>query len=207
MTEYSNGVNDVNDDIYIGATTTPLFRRMTEYSNGVIYKIVNDINDDIYIGATTTPLSRRMASHRGSLKVDKKTSRLYKLMRELGKEHFRIVLVEEYPCQNKQQLIQREEYWRTELQPTLNSYCCYTGLTMQEYLKIYNNKPENKTRKNELMRERYQRPDVKKYHKNYYLCKKTAKITSFKDTEEHSKPEKEEIINMSIPPIDKRRTS
>jgi group I intron endonuclease len=173
---------------------------MTEYSKGVIYRIVNDINDDFYIGSTTTTLSRRMASHRGSLKVEKKTSRLYRMMRELGQEHFRIVLVEEYPCQNKQQLIQREEYWRTELRPTLNSYCCYTGLTMQEYLKIYNNKPENRARKNELMRERYQRPDVKEYHKNYYLCKKTASIASFEEIKEHSEPENENIIEVSIPP-------
>lgn len=173
---------------------------MTEYQKGVIYRIVNDINDDFYIGSTTTTLSRRMASHRSSLKVAMKTSKLYRMMREIGETHFRIVLVEEYPCHNKQQLIQREEYWRTELRPTLNSYCCYTGLTMQEYLKIYNNKPENRARKNELMRERYQRPDVKEYHKNYYLFKKTAWNQINNDIKVIPEAENENIIEVSMPP-------
>jgi len=75
-----------------------------DYQNGKIYKIVNDVNDMIYVGSTTTTLSRRLSCH----KVNKGTSRFYTELRAIGKEHFRIILIELFPCTCKSELEARE---------------------------------------------------------------------------------------------------
>jgi group I intron endonuclease len=80
---------------------------MPDYQNGKIYKIVNDVNDAIYIGSTSLELSTRMAGHRENAKT--KTTQFYTAMREIGVEHFRIILIKPSPCSSKAEL-EAEEY-------------------------------------------------------------------------------------------------
>jgi len=56
-----------------------------------VYMLKNTVNGKIYIGATIKPLKTRMNEHRHSAK--KKTSRLYKCMREEGIDKFKISLL------------------------------------------------------------------------------------------------------------------
>ena len=79
------------------------------YKNGIIYKIVNNIDDKIYIGSTTTKLCYRMAVHRCNMRNNYNAT-LYQHMRKIGIHNFTIVLIEDYPCQNKMQLLRRERY-------------------------------------------------------------------------------------------------
>ena len=74
------------------------------YQNGKIYKIVNDINDMIYIGSTTQTLSQRLSQHRRS----HNTNRFHTAMKTNGAEHFRIILVELFPCTCTAELEARE---------------------------------------------------------------------------------------------------
>jgi group I intron endonuclease len=78
----------------------------TNYQNGQVYKIVNSVNDRIYVGSTTQMLCKRMALHRNSAKSQ--TSNIYTAMREIGVEHFKILLIENFPCQSKAELEARE---------------------------------------------------------------------------------------------------
>src|ERR1700719_1319123 len=100
---------------------------MPDYQNGKVYKIVNDTDDEIYVGSTCNTLAKRFGDHKYDAKY-KPNIKIYQKMNRIGKEHFRIILIEEYPCNNKIQLISREEYWRNELNSTLNMRCCGTGL-------------------------------------------------------------------------------
>ena len=50
-----------------------------------------------------------MAVHRCKMN-NYNNATLYKHMRKLGIEHFTIVLIEEYSCNNKEQLLRRERY-------------------------------------------------------------------------------------------------
>jgi group I intron endonuclease len=77
-----------------------------DYKSGKIYCIRNDINEEIYVGSTTQSLSQRMAKHRFDSK--KRTHKVYKLMNTIGIEHFYIELIEEHPCDSKEQLTKRE---------------------------------------------------------------------------------------------------
>ena len=104
-----------------------------QYLNGKIYKIWNIINGDVYVGSTCSLLCKRMAKHRDALTVEKLQNRaLYKLMLELGKDKFHIELVEDYPCENKEQLRKREGFYIRQM-GTLNMVI--EDRTRQEYIK------------------------------------------------------------------------
>ena len=91
-----------------------------DYQHGKIYKVLNNVDDDCYVGSTTQPLSKRMASHRKCMNCVAKRDRiLYTKMRDLGVGNFYIELIEEYPCDNVEQLRKREGYFIREL-GTLN---------------------------------------------------------------------------------------
>ena len=82
---------------------------MSIYENGKIYKIVNTINDNIYVGSTVRKLSQRMGDHRSNIKKEEKQSKFYIHMRDVGLEHFKILLIKNCVCCSKQEL-EREEF-------------------------------------------------------------------------------------------------
>ena len=148
-------------------------RNTKDYSQGKIYCIRNSINDDIYIGSTCQSLSRRMSQHRSNLKHGNIGGvKLYKKMNELGREHFYIELLEEYPCENVIQLTKREGELIREHQSTLNSII--NGRTKKEYYEENKQKfkeyyEQNRDKKLEQVRKHYeQNKDAKlKYAKHY----------------------------------------
>lgn len=75
---------------------------MSKYQKGKIYKLVNDeMPDKIYFGSTTQDLKLRLQGHKS--KSNKTTS---KILFEKG--NVKIILVEEYPCENRKQLEKKE---------------------------------------------------------------------------------------------------
>ena len=83
-----------------------------DYKNGKIYKIVSDLTDKIYIGSTTQPLCKRHSIHRNNYKrfVNGKVGNIssFELVK-LGKTD--IILIEDFPCERKDQLHARERYY------------------------------------------------------------------------------------------------
>ena len=73
---------------------------MVNYGNGKIYKITG--SNLIYYGSTTQPLNKRKEQH-------KKKECSSKIIIEKG--DWEIVLVENYSCENKEQLFSRERWW------------------------------------------------------------------------------------------------
>ena len=84
---------------------------MPNYQSGKIYKIINYENDDIYIGSTCEKLSSRMSKHRCSLKhyLDGKYNYVSSF-KVLEKPSATIVLIENFPCNNKEELTAREAF-------------------------------------------------------------------------------------------------
>ena len=117
-----------------------------KYQDGKIYKILNTENDDVYIGSTTQKLSKRMTNHRTQAK-NGKNHLLYQQMREIGDDKFYIELIEDYPCENLEQLNKREGEYIREM-ATLNEKVA--GRTKQEYV------DEHRDIKNQKAREHYQ---------------------------------------------------
>jgi hypothetical protein len=91
---------------------------MVNYSNSKIYKIVPTNGDDIcYIGSTTKQyLSQRMDAHRSVFKQWQKNNKAEKtssveLFDKYGLENCKIVLIENFPCNSKDELEKREGEW------------------------------------------------------------------------------------------------
>lgn len=81
---------------------------MPDYSKAKIYRVY--CGDDEYIGSTTRPLSERMNDHRKEYKRNKHTKNCATktLFDKHGVENCKIELIEDYPCERKEQLERRE---------------------------------------------------------------------------------------------------
>ena len=101
-----------------------------KYHNSKIYSIRNTLNNEIYIGSTTRSLCKRMVKHRCDAKQRPHISPFYTYMNENGIENFYIELVEEYKCENIEQLRKREGEITREI-GTLNQRI--EGKTQTEY--------------------------------------------------------------------------
>lgn len=80
---------------------------MPDYSKSKIYRIYCE--NEEYIGSTIRPLSERMNGHRVSYK--NKTHALCSckiLFDKYGAENCRIELIEQYPCNTREELYKRE---------------------------------------------------------------------------------------------------
>ncbi len=77
------------------------------YSNGVIYKLYK--NDDFYVGSSND-IYRRLKQHfTGNSSFSKRYG-----------TPFEYKIIELFPCNNRDELREREQYWIGELKPTLN---------------------------------------------------------------------------------------
>jgi hypothetical protein len=92
---------------------------MNRYHNGKIYKLVNTVDDSIYVGSTSMPLSKRLSGHKRDARKNTE-QRVYKELNKVGWSNVRIVLIEAYHCENKNELIAREQHHIDLLKPELN---------------------------------------------------------------------------------------
>lgn len=76
---------------------------MPNYKNGKIYAIRSYQTDEIYIGSTIQALKERLRCHKKDLKRKTCSSKLI-----LQYEDAYIELIEECPCDNKEQLLRKE---------------------------------------------------------------------------------------------------
>ena len=81
---------------------------MNKYQNGKIYKIVCNIKNDVYIGSTIQTLKERLYGHKSNRK--KCSSGII-----IDRGDYKIVLIEEYACDNITQLKKREGYWQSQI--------------------------------------------------------------------------------------------
>ena len=103
-----------------------------DYKNGKIYCLRTHQSDEIYIGSTCSPLYKRLYEHKNNynnwLNGKYKYYTSYELLKKYNDVY--IDLLEEYPCENKNQLRKREG----ELQREMN--CVnknIAGRTCKEY--------------------------------------------------------------------------
>lgn len=82
---------------------------MPDYSEGKIYSIRTHQTDEIYYGSTTQPLSYRFNDHKSNYKRYLKYETNYVSSFEVLKYNDAYIeLVENYPCENREQLSKRE---------------------------------------------------------------------------------------------------
>ena len=74
---------------------------MVNYQDGKIYKLVG--GGLTYIGSTTQKLSRRKSQH--------KAQKNYSSRQLIDYDDFDIILIENFPCKTKEELLARERYY------------------------------------------------------------------------------------------------
>jgi hypothetical protein len=86
---------------------------MIDYSKGKIYKIVCNITGLIYIGSTCEPtLARRLTGHIKNYKRWKREEENFvSCFKILENNNYDIILIEDYPCERKDQLHARERHY------------------------------------------------------------------------------------------------
>jgi len=116
-----------------------------KYDNAVMYEIINDTDGKIYIGSTLLTLPERFQRHYYLYTMGH--CPLHRHMIQIGISHFKINLIEKYPCRNKIEKNMREEYWRERYEKEgkhlLNKNKAYTGMTMKQYQKKYRKEHPN----------------------------------------------------------------
>jgi hypothetical protein len=95
------------------------------YALGKVYKIIDNTNDQCYVGSTCEPiLARRLAGHVRDYKCYLNGKRNYVSSFEILKNgNYDIILVENFPCGNKDELHARERHWTNEI-PCINKIKC-----------------------------------------------------------------------------------
>ena len=124
---------------------------MVNYGNGKVYKIVSNQTDKVYVGSTTKKyLSQRMDGHRCHHKMWKDGKRKHKVTSfdVLQFEDAYIVLIENFPCNSKDELSARERYWIDSTENCVNKY--KPGRTRTEHYQ------DNKCKINNKVREYYE---------------------------------------------------
>lgn len=93
---------------------------LNKFNYSKIYKISNDINDDIYIGSTTNKLNFVWCLIKYECKNELKPRKLIQYIKNIGFEHFKIELIENYNCNNHEELLLKQRYYNDLLNPILN---------------------------------------------------------------------------------------
>ena len=162
---------------------------MIDYRNGKIYKLISTETDNVYVGSTSLNyLCKRLVSHRSDYKRWLAKKRNYVSSYEILKyEDCKIILIEDFPCDSKDQLTSREQYWIDNTANTVNKQKAWTGLTKKEYqqqpkIKAHRNQ-YRKQPKNKAMKKQYSQTKIK------CICGSTCSIN---DYSRHIKSQKHE---------------
>ena len=147
---------------------------MVNYQQAKIYKLVNDTNNDVYYGSTCRRLTQRLSDHKRD--IERGSSITSRKIFEGG--NVSIMLVEAYPCNNKDELNARERFY-------IDNHHCVNknipGRTHQEYreanreqIKQYNQQ-YHKIKKDHCKKYREaNKEQLKQYHKQWYEANKES---------------------------------
>ena len=172
---------------------------MPDYAKTQIYKIVSKDSNitNFYIGSTTN-WTKRKQNHKKCCNNENDKNynlQIYQIIRQNGDfENFDMILIEDYPCENKREAEKREQYWKELLKPDMNMINPFTNKfnkkenTVEYYKEYYQNellknKNYNKAKyqKNIERHKEY----FKEYNKKRYTCEYCNKELSLKHKSTH----------------------
>jgi len=88
-----------------------------KYQDGKIYKIIDNTNGNVYYGSTMKTLNKRLSDHKYDYKRREKENNTRTSSKIICNGDFTMELVEDYPCESRKELEEREAYY-------INNYEC-----------------------------------------------------------------------------------
>ena len=155
-----------------------------KYTDGKIYKIISSQTDQLYIGSTIQPLSKRLYEHRRHFQNHKEGSYHYVSSFDMiAYDDHAIILIENYSCKTKEQLLAREQFWIDEFRQNLskkqkNALTDYKAYSKQ----YYNDHREDLIRKESI---RNQKPEIKEKRKQKVYCEYCDVSIGYPDVADH----------------------
>ena len=177
---------------------------MPDYSKGKIYCLRSHQTDDVYIGSTVESLSRRKAKHKNQYKSFLNEKYHYITAFEIVKyDDCYIELIENYPCENKEQLTKKEgEYIRN--MKCVNKFIA--GRTQKEYRK--DNKEKIKEKAKEYHEENKEK--IKKYReeklKEKIICECGCKVQKLQLAKHKRTKKHEDFLKNGVKQINNQIT-
>lgn len=171
------------------------FSDRADYSKAFIYRI-NNTNDekDEYVGGTAQTKELRMKGHHWDIFKRQITSKFAKRVREVGWESWEMKLLENYPCNDKDELRMREQWWIDQRKPNLNTAKAYT--TTAEKVETHRKNQELFRQRHpeqckQMIRDWYKdhREEVLEDKKLYYQENKKEILDKAKERYENNKEE------------------
>ena len=150
---------------------------MPDYEKAKIYKIFSPSKNLVYYGSTTQTLSQRLAQHIKENKAynDKINTRYCCSYLVIDCQDYKIELVEDYSCNNKQQLSRKEgEYQKAN--ECVNK--TIAGRTTNEYYQDNKKKLYELRKENQKEWEQNNIEKRKQYMREYYQNKKKCVINN-----------------------------
>jgi hypothetical protein len=174
---------------------------MVNYQLGKIYKIVSAQTNKVYIGSTCKKyLSERMTKHKNDMKNHEKGTRCLLASYEILKnEDAQIVLVESFPCNSKDELTAREQYWINEYREVSTNIKNAKGLNIekrkQRQRRLYQ---KYKAKNNTKDKQRYIKRKERLLEKIVCVC---GSITSKISIRKHERTNKHQNYLKKIPEL------
>ena len=137
---------------------------MNKYEKAKIYKLIDNTNGNIYIGSTIQSLANRKSKHKQETKkkINKCKSKLI-----INNDDYDIILIENYPCSSKEELLARERYFIENMECINKNRPIITIEERKEYEIKYANKNKDliKTKSKEWYKNN--KDKKKEYDKKY----------------------------------------
>lgn len=153
----------------------------TNYQLGKIYKIIDLNTNECYIGSTCEPsLARRLAKHVSTYKSYVKGKHNYVTSFKIIEQcDYDIVLIENYPCNSKDELHARESHY-TQTIPCINkikNQGLYNKLGQVNYKKQYREVNKNQIKEqNKIYHEANKDRILEKNKQHYQINKEKIKL-------------------------------
>ena len=146
------------------------------FENTILYKLCCNSLEilDTYIGHTTNFTKRKYHHKHNCNNINSKVYNLkiYQIIRDNGGwDNWSMVMIENYPCNNNLEALQRERYWFEIFNADMNTRKpCISEEEEKEYQKVYQ---KEYRKKEHHKRWREKNPD---YYPNYYAKNKLKNI-------------------------------
>ena len=139
------------------------------YSKGKIYRLVCNTTGNQYIGSTVQSLSQRLGNHKALYKrfIEGKITKKSTSFSILSENNFEMILIEEFACENKNQLERRERHFIETMECVNKNKPAQTREELLEYQRQYAKDHQEERAKSQ--RDYYQKhkEEYIEYHQQY----------------------------------------
>jgi hypothetical protein len=155
------------------------------YQKAIIYKLVcNDLSIVyIYVGLTTNFIKRKQAHKDATNNQNNKAynEKKYQIIRENGGwDNWKMIMIEEYPCNNSLEARSRERYWQEQTDASMNSIKAQRSCIERTIDTTEKRKNKYESNKKYILEQKKQyyinnKDEINKKRKEVYLQKKLLK--------------------------------